>query len=58
MNNKIKAIQYGVGKMSLYTMRYMQEKEIEIVGAIDINKDIIGINILNIDIILSLIILK
>ena len=42
MNNKIKAIQYGVGKMSLYTMRYMQEKGIEIVGAIDINKDIIG----------------
>ena len=42
MERKIKAVQYGVGKMSIYTMRYMLEKGVEIVGAIDINKEIIG----------------
>ena len=42
MEQKIKAVQYGVGKMSMYTMRYMLEKGIEIVGAVDINTDVIG----------------
>lgn len=42
MKQKIKAVQYGVGKMSIYTMRYMIEKGIEIVGAVDVNKEIIG----------------
>ncbi len=42
MEQKIKAIQYGVGKMSIYTMRYMLEKGIEIVGAVDVNPDLIG----------------
>mgnify|MGYP001134627531 FL=1 len=42
MEQKIKAVQYGVGKMSLYTMRYMLEKGIEIVGAVDLNPAVIG----------------
>ena len=42
MERKIKVVQYGVGKMSVYTMRYALEKGCEIVGAVDINPEIIG----------------
>ena len=38
----LKIFQYGCGKMSVYTMKYVIENGGKIVGAVDINPDVIG----------------